>query len=64
MNAALSFCDENGFDATQLWTFKGLEAARRLYEAFGFELTHEEEGSQWGTTVTEQQFSAVSKAES
>ena len=35
---------------------KGLDAARRLYEASGFELSKEEQGSQWGSVVTEQQF--------
>ncbi len=56
LNAAVAFCDQQGFDAIALWTFKGLDAARRLYEASGFELTREEQGSQWGTLVTEQQF--------
>jgi len=56
LSAAVEFCDQQGFDAIQLWTFKGLDAARRLYEAAGFELTMEEQGSQWGSVVTEQQF--------
>jgi len=56
LRAAVEFCDQHGFDAIQLWTFKGLDAARRLYEAAGFELTMEEQGSQWGSVVTEQQF--------
>ncbi|MDR3427337.1 helix-turn-helix domain-containing GNAT family N-acetyltransferase [Silvimonas sp.] len=53
---AMAFCDEAGFSATQLWTFKGLDAARRLYESFGFVLALEEQGTQWGSSVTEQQF--------
>ncbi|KDB10264.1 transcriptional regulator, MarR family with acetyltransferase activity [Burkholderia sp. lig30] len=53
---AVAFCDRQRFAATQLWTFKGLDAARRLYESFGFELAHEEPGNQWGSTVIEQQF--------
>ncbi|WP_248798435.1 helix-turn-helix domain-containing GNAT family N-acetyltransferase [Pseudomonas sp. MWU13-2105] len=60
LSEALSFCDQFGFAATRLWTFKGLDTARRLYEAHGFELTKEEEGSQWGSTVTEQQFTRIS----
>ncbi|HET7776397.1 MAG TPA: helix-turn-helix domain-containing GNAT family N-acetyltransferase, partial [Azospira sp.] len=56
LQAALDFCDAQGFAATRLWTFQGLEAARRLYEASGFALVHEEPGQQWGSTVTEQQF--------
>ncbi|MBT0569136.1 bifunctional helix-turn-helix transcriptional regulator/GNAT family N-acetyltransferase [Curvibacter sp. CHRR-16] len=53
---ALAFCDRQGFAATQLWTFKGLDAARKLYEEWGFVLMHEEQGSQWGSSVIEQQF--------
>ena len=56
LHEAIHFCDQFGFAATQLWTFKGLDAARSLYEAHGFELTKEEPGSQWGTDVIEQQF--------
>ncbi|CAJ0736854.1 hypothetical protein R16034_00526 [Ralstonia edaphis] len=55
MSQAMRFVDER-FDETYLNTFKGLDAARHLYESFGFELTQEEAGTQWGSTVTEQQF--------
>ena len=48
--------DRLGFAATRLWTFKGLDAARKLYESVGFQLVREEAGEQWGSTVTEQQF--------
>ncbi|WP_058913781.1 bifunctional helix-turn-helix transcriptional regulator/GNAT family N-acetyltransferase [Entomohabitans teleogrylli] len=56
LEQAVAFCDESGFPATHLWTFSGLNAARHLYEAHGFVLTHEAEGNQWGSVVTEQQF--------
>lgn len=56
LTKAVEFCDENNFSTIQLWTFKGLDAARKLYESLGFELTKEEAGDQWGTTVIEQQF--------
>jgi len=39
-----------------LTTFRGLEAARRLYDDFGFTLTAEAEGESWGTKVIEQRF--------
>lgn len=58
---AVAFCESTGFDATQLWTFKRLDAARRLYEEAGFELVHEEQGTQWGSCVTEQQFTLKGK---
>ena len=56
MREAMAFCDQQGFAATQLWTFKGLDAARHLYDDFGFVLSHETEGEQWGSRVTEQRF--------
>lgn len=56
LNEAVAFCDSRGFSEIQLWTFRGLDAARRLYEAFGFVLAEESPGDQWGKTVTEQRF--------
>ncbi|MFM0289067.1 bifunctional helix-turn-helix transcriptional regulator/GNAT family N-acetyltransferase [Paraburkholderia megapolitana] len=56
MARAMKFVDGR-FSETYLWTFKGLDAARHLYESFGFQLTEESEGTQWGTTVVEQRFS-------
>ncbi|WP_054180355.1 bifunctional helix-turn-helix transcriptional regulator/GNAT family N-acetyltransferase [Trabulsiella odontotermitis] len=56
MAEAMNFCDERQFSAVQLWTFNKLTAARRLYESFGFTLTKEWQGDQWGNTMTEQQF--------
>ncbi|CDF92172.1 MULTISPECIES: bifunctional helix-turn-helix transcriptional regulator/GNAT family N-acetyltransferase [unclassified Pseudomonas] len=53
---AMKFCDQWQFPATRLWTFQGLDAARRLYEDFGFRLEHEQEGQQWGRRVMEQCF--------
>lgn len=53
---AIRFCDEQRFSSVQLWTFNKLSAARRLYESFGFELSKEWEGDQWGSNLTEQQF--------
>lgn len=56
---AMAFCDRQGFNAVQLWTFNQLTTARRLYESFGFTLTKEWEGDQWGATITEQQFTRI-----
>ncbi|GAA6165719.1 helix-turn-helix domain-containing GNAT family N-acetyltransferase [Pelagimonas sp. KU-00592-HH] len=56
LEKATSFVDTAAFDRTRLWTFKGLDAARHLYEKYGFELVHEERGKQWGTEVVEQEF--------
>ncbi|MDO6407190.1 bifunctional helix-turn-helix transcriptional regulator/GNAT family N-acetyltransferase [Pantoea phytobeneficialis] len=62
LNAAMIFCDEQAFAAVQLWTFRGLDAARRLYESFGFTLTNEWQGDQWGQSLQEQQFTRLAKA--
>lgn len=51
-----SFVDAAGFERTRLWTFKGLDAARHLYQKHGFELIRENRGKQWGTEVIEQEF--------
>lgn len=53
---ALQFSEANKFENTQLWTFKGLDAARHLYETHGFQLIEERMGNQWGTEVMEQRF--------
>jgi len=55
MTHAMQFVDAR-YGETYLWTFKGLDAARHLYESFGFRLGEEREGDQWGTKVTEQRF--------
>ncbi len=51
---ALAHVDGHGFRETRLWTFKGLDAARHLYEKAGFVLVDERPGTQWGTEVIEQ----------
>jgi len=56
MEAAMAFCDDQGFASVQLWTFRGLDAARRLYESYGFQLKEEWPGAQWGKEMVEQRF--------
>ena len=58
MSRAMQFVDSR-FQETYLWTFKGLDAARHLYESFGFQLTQQSEGTQWGTKVIEQRFNRI-----
>ncbi|WP_395286442.1 bifunctional helix-turn-helix transcriptional regulator/GNAT family N-acetyltransferase [Klebsiella quasipneumoniae] len=62
LSEAMAFCDSGQFSAVQLWTFKGLDAARKLYESFGFTLTREWQGDQWGKMMTEQQFTRPGNA--
>ncbi|MBI1772590.1 MAG: GNAT family N-acetyltransferase, partial [Burkholderiales bacterium] len=60
LKEAISFCEQQQFSEIQLWTFKGLDAARRLYEEAGFVLLEELPGRQWGEEVVEQRFSRPS----
>ena len=56
MAKAMDFCDQAGFDLVYLDTFKGLDAARHLYETHGFELVSEHPDNTWGVEVIEQRF--------
>lgn len=56
INQAIDFCTAKGYSKAYLWTFKGLDAARHLYETVGFKLIKEQQGVQWGREVTEQYF--------
>ncbi|MEJ8476055.1 bifunctional helix-turn-helix transcriptional regulator/GNAT family N-acetyltransferase [Roseibium algae] len=56
LDKALSHCDAHGFNEIHLWTVKGLDAARKLYEQNGFALVDEYDGDQWGKSITEQKF--------
>ena len=56
MGRAVAHADAYSEGRAWLTTFRGLDAARHLYEAFGFTLAHEAEGEAWGTKVFEQEF--------
>ncbi len=56
LDEALGFCAACGYARVFLWTFAGLDAARRLYEAAGFRLVEEVDQEQWGKTMREQRF--------
>ncbi len=54
---AVAFCDAQGYAKTYLTTFAGLDAARHLYEQFGFRLHAETDADTWsGGSVGEQRF--------
>jgi GNAT superfamily N-acetyltransferase len=59
LDEAVGFCRRSGRRRVTLWTFQGLDAARKLYEQAGFRLAEERRGAQWGTEVTEQSFELV-----
>lgn len=53
---AVQFCKEKGYPKIFLWTFEGLDPARRLYERHDFHLRETHEVEQWGQTIKEQKF--------
>jgi len=56
LRTAVTFCKSVDYTDVYLWTFKGLDVARSLYEEEGFRF-HEEHGvKQWGNMITEQKF--------
>lgn len=54
LDTALSFRRAQSFPRVYLWTFAGLDAARRLYESRGFRLVEERNAESWGVQVREQ----------
>jgi len=56
LKAAMDFYREQGYHSVYLCTFAGLDAARHLYEKFGFRLVNQQRGCQWGKEVDEQRF--------
>lgn len=56
LDHAMEHCASQGFERVYLWTFEGLDAARHLYEKHGFQLVHQQTGTQWGQEVNEQRF--------
>jgi GNAT superfamily N-acetyltransferase len=56
IRTAVEFCIKAGHKQIYLWTFKGLDPARHLYEREGFRLAEEHDVSQWGTRIEEQMF--------
>ncbi|MBU2487899.1 MAG: GNAT family N-acetyltransferase [Proteobacteria bacterium] len=56
LSRAVEFSQNAGHESLFLWTFAGLDPARRLYESFGFALAEEHEARQWGNLIREQRF--------
>jgi GNAT superfamily N-acetyltransferase len=58
METALDFCRENGYTNIFLWTFKGLDTARHLYEKAGFTVAEEKLNNDWSSSqIIEQKYS-------
>lgn len=56
LDRAIGFCRERDYRHVYLYTFAGLDSARRLYEQAGFKLTQEQEANTWGRALREQRF--------
>lgn len=56
LQEAVDLCRKRGYSRVFLWTFRGLEPARHLYEKYGFRLAEQIEGEQWGKRVLEQRY--------
>jgi len=56
LRESLKFSKEAGHKRVYLWTFKGLETARILYEREGFRLCKAHEVRQWGQDIVEQMY--------
>lgn len=56
MSSACRFLDARAYRLTYLTTFRGLDAARALYERFGFRLVEEQEQDPWSGSVGVQRF--------
>jgi GNAT superfamily N-acetyltransferase len=59
MGEAIRFCRDAGHKRVYLWTFKGLNVARALYEREGFRLILEHPVDQWGSSILEQKWEWV-----
>ncbi|HBE94265.1 MAG TPA: GNAT family N-acetyltransferase [Desulfovibrio sp.] len=53
---AMDFCGRAGHGRVHLWTFRGLDGARALYERHGFVLREEHPAAPWGPEIMEQLF--------
>ncbi len=59
MREAMNFCERQHFQRVYLTTFAGLDAARHLYEKWGFHLCKEGKDAHWGSVLIEQMFEKV-----
>jgi GNAT superfamily N-acetyltransferase len=59
ISRAVEFCKRKKYSKIFLWTFKGLDAARRLYERQNFRLSETNDAEQWGQHIKEQKFELI-----
>ena len=59
ISQAVEFCRKKKYPKVFLWTFEGLDAARRLYEREDFRLSETHSADQWGRHIKEQKFELI-----
>ena len=59
ISQAVEFCRKKKYPKVFLWTFEGLDAARRLYERENFRLSEAHDLDQWGQHIKEQKFELI-----
>jgi len=59
LEKAVAFSRKAGHPRLFLWTFQGLDPARKLYELAGFKLAEEHPVNQWGQRINEQRFEII-----
>ena len=59
ISRAVEFCKKKKYPSIFLWTFEGLDRARRLYEHEQFRLIESHEARQWGQHIQEQKFERI-----
>jgi GNAT superfamily N-acetyltransferase len=59
ISKAVEFCKKKKYSKVLLWTFEGLDAARRLYERENFRLSEAHDVDQWGQYIKEQKFELI-----
>jgi GNAT superfamily N-acetyltransferase len=59
ISQAVEFCRKKKYPKVFLWTFEGLDAARRLYERENFRLREAHAVDQWGRHIKEQKFELI-----
>lgn len=59
ISQAVEFCKMKKYRKVFLWTFEGLDAARRLYELEKFRLSEVHNVDQWGQHIKEQKFELI-----
>ncbi|SFL89287.1 bifunctional helix-turn-helix transcriptional regulator/GNAT family N-acetyltransferase [Pelosinus propionicus] len=63
VETVMEYCQQKYYNHVFLWTFKGLDAARHLYQSFGFNLTEEKENDTWNNQLIEQRWDVMLNAD-